>query len=627
MSAIAGIYRFNRAPVLIEELYAMGCKLSNYEDSHKIFYCNESVGLIQCLYTSSNSSKLFKNIKNGNHLIVFHGRIDNRIELHDLVNCTKKMSEVSDGELVLDAYRKWRDSCVNNLLGDFSFVIIDQVLKIIFCARDHMGVCPLYYYHCDRFIAFSTEVLPLLEINETKRDLDEERIADFLCHTVTEKRTTFFKYIKRLPPAHILRISLSSGRMSEDLYYMFGSSRKKRYYRGDNEHTFLNIFEEAIRCRIKTDDYVGAYLSGGIDSSAITCITAELLKQEGKNEFMTFSGVFPKIKCCDERKYFESTLEKHKLANIQVDADSLHPGYIYDSFMEKSGEPSFSPHFFMKWALTQKARCLGVQLMLDGHDGDSAVSYGLGLLAELAKQLRIIRLVKICREYKSYSAIAMTKIIFHIYSLMLTESIAKPFFKLSEKRRINTKNRLLNKSFAKRSSVYERTEQIISATYHKGMVEAKIHSLKINHALQPYALEFLHTLGLCHGIKIAFPFFDKRLIEFCLEVPSDEKYRDGLNRSIVRRALAKSLPEIVRCRKDKTDFSDNLLNVFDVQGKRWFNDSLENLSDQIIGYLDTQEFERCKAGFFSSNINVRKTSLYKLIRIVNLDRWIKIHNL
>jgi asparagine synthase (glutamine-hydrolysing) len=114
---------------------------------------------------------------------------------------------VGDSELILAAYRKWGAECARHLLGDFAFAVWDGKKQELFCARDHVGVKPLYFFRSDEMFAFATEMKALLELPGVPREVNEERIAKYLMVAYDSHADTMFAHIERLPPAHTLRTS------------------------------------------------------------------------------------------------------------------------------------------------------------------------------------------------------------------------------------------------------------------------------------------------------------------------------------------------------------------------------------------------------------------------------------
>ena len=134
-------------------------------------------------------------------IITADARIDNRKELSEKLDIEDKES-VSDSYFILKAYRKWGEKCPEKLLGDFAFAIWDKNNEKLFCARDHMGIKPFYYYMSNNAFFFATEMKALLTIPEIPYKLNELKLAFYLTKSNSDKNLTFYKNILFLNPAH-----------------------------------------------------------------------------------------------------------------------------------------------------------------------------------------------------------------------------------------------------------------------------------------------------------------------------------------------------------------------------------------------------------------------------------------
>lgn len=625
MSGIAGIFYRNNKPVYMEQLQAMGAALAHRGPDGINYYCKDSVGLVHCMLYDTPES-LFETLPNradnDTFVLTFHGRIDNRQELYDKIGLTKPLSAITDSDLILAAYRKWKKECVNHFLGDFAFTVWDQIERKMFCARDHMGVAPLYYHLTEKLFAFSSEVNGLLTLKEIPRCLNEERIADFLTNVVTEKESTFYSKIFHLPPAHYLEIN--SERSTLNRYHDFVPQKPLCKNRSEFEEQFREIFMNAVQCRLRSAFPLGSYLSGGLDSSSIVCTVAGAMQSELSGGIETFSGIFETVKKCDERHFFESVLERYGLRHHFVYADLLHPGAAFDELISVADEPPFSPHFFMKWNLTCLARKAGMRIMLDGHDGDSAISYGIGLFRELALQGNVRGLIDEYRAFDSSSSIlVLMKKILRAYYNLGREKIPIISFYNEEKKRLMKSLSILDQNFVSKINIVERLSFLLQQQPIQGLSEQEHHRRNISHPLQPYMLGFLERLGSHFSTILRFPYFDKRIIDFCVGLPSNEKFCQGYNRSIVRRSLAEYLPKVISERKTKTDFSSNLINAFSVTDREWISNSLDTLSSSTYSYINIKFLEDCISNFFNINSKLRQVDLYPVIRVISLNKWLE----
>src|SRR5215207_3177045 len=261
----------------------------------------------------------------GDFVLIADARIDNRDELLAAVGLDRLSGRsVGDGELILAAYKMWGERCPERLLGDFAFAIFDKRKQTLFCARDHMGLKPFYYYLSGRVFVFASEIKALLCVPEVPRRLNEVMVADYLVLGFEDKSITFYREIFRLPPAH--RIVVGREVTTVRPYWTLDPTREVRFS-SDEEYTeaFRELFTEAVRCRLRGAFPVGAELSGGLDSSAIVGVARKLLGNYANPQLQTFSAVFEGIPECDESQFIDAVLAEGGVEAHKVRGDQLSP--------------------------------------------------------------------------------------------------------------------------------------------------------------------------------------------------------------------------------------------------------------------------------------------------------------
>jgi asparagine synthase (glutamine-hydrolysing) len=230
VSAIAGIFFLDGRPVDRPVLERMVGSIAHRGPDGEGTWSEGPVGLgHRMLWTTPESlhEELPLVRKSGDLVLTADVRLDNRDELISALGiASRPRQEIGDGELILGAYKKWGERCPEELLGDFAFAIWDQQRQKLFCARDHMGVKPFYYFRSGRIFVFASEIKALLCVAEVPRRLNEVRVADYLVGSFEDKTITFYQEILRLPPAHSM--SVSREKASERPYWALDPSREVR---------------------------------------------------------------------------------------------------------------------------------------------------------------------------------------------------------------------------------------------------------------------------------------------------------------------------------------------------------------------------------------------------------------
>src|SRR5881296_79829 len=212
MSAIVGIYFLDGRVVDGAALQSMVEQLAHRGPDGSGVWSEKEVGLGHRMLWTTPESLLEKfPLVNaaGDLVLTADARIDNRDELLAALGLeSPPIQGISDGQLILRAYERWGERCPDRLLGDFAFAVWDRREQVLFCARDHFGVKPFYYYRADRLFAFASEIKALLCLPEAPRRLNEVRVADYLDGGLLlgDKAGTFYQDILRLPPGHSLTI-------------------------------------------------------------------------------------------------------------------------------------------------------------------------------------------------------------------------------------------------------------------------------------------------------------------------------------------------------------------------------------------------------------------------------------
>jgi len=603
VSGIAGFFNLDDRQANRSQLENM-IKAMPHRFNHKVgTYIDQSIGL------ASETGPLEI------HSCVIAGqlRIDNREELCNQLRI-KNLIGLSDEEIVLRAYLQWNKRCVEKLLGAFVFAIWDKSNKTLFAARDHFGIKPFIYYLSDRLFAFASEAKSILSLSAVPKEINEEAICVHFHPELLfqNKSITFYKDIYRLPPAHTLTVTPEKSAKKE--YWSIDPYRETVY---TNEEDYYNKFQElffqAVDSRLRTDEKLATTLSGGLDSSSVACATQQLLNKSKHPNINTYSAIFDQVKSADEREWINSVLNMGGFNPSYVHPDEISPLTDIDTLLWLNDGPFYGTNYFIMWSIYKQAAEDGVKVLLDGEDGDTTVShgidqlmqlvqsedwgsffnecdaivkgfdnektyaskkgmvkgYGLPYLTYLARSGRWKSLYKGIKAIHSYADIPLRSLI--------KQNVIKPILKVDNKSYNLKLNSVLSEKLIEQYNVAEQLKSVqeiyLSEKYPAH--PRKNHLTFINSGARAYALEFFEKMGTYWGIDVRHPFFDKRLVEFCLSVPPSLKLKNGLSRYILRQSMEEVLPESVKNRTGKGDLSQ-----VSVRGLRKFD------RDSILSILN-----------------------------------------
>jgi asparagine synthase (glutamine-hydrolysing) len=483
--------------------------------------------------------------------IVADVRLDNRTELLSLLDI--RGESIGDSALILAAHRRWGRSCLARLEGDFAFAIWNRRERSLFCARDPFGVKQLVYARlAGRFFAFATEVRALLSLDEIPSALDEKRIADFLAVYFDDPERTFHRAIRRLPGGCWL--TLRDDDVTVERYWspervrplrFRGADRDARYADGFREH-----FTHAVRARMRAphSSEVGAMLSGGLDSTAIACVARDELRSSRDAPLPVFSWIFSDSMEADEREYQEAVIAAGGLRPITLDSAKLgvSPWTDLDALLPDG--PVYAPNHYLNNVAAREARATGVRILLDGTGGDSTISRGRGRYHELFFRGRVITL---SRELRALARLRGTN---ESMPRLFFGNVAAPLLPPALLAAALSLRGRAPSDFAPLKILTPRMREMSGAStagstwYFSARRE---HLAQLTSPMLADGLELLDRSMAMHRVEGRYPFFDRRLAEYCLSLPADQKLAAGYSRIVARRALGDVLPDKVLWRAGK----------------------------------------------------------------------------
>jgi asparagine synthase (glutamine-hydrolysing) len=639
MSAIFGTHSFSDRHAPPAALARMTEVLAHRGPDGFGAWCSGPVGLGHGMLRTTHESlheRLPKDYDNGKLIITADARLDNRKELIAELS-TSLSQKSSDSEVILAAYRRWGERCPEKLLGDFVFVIWDSQRQALFCARDHFGVRPFYYYYSpDHAFVFASEIKALLALPDVPCELNEVRIGDHLADVFADRESTFYAHILRLPPAHTLSVGRDGLHLNG--YWSLDPSRELRLNSNeDYAEGFREIFTEAVRSRLNSISPVGSMLSGGLDSSSISCVARRLLIDEGKR-LRTFSTVFDKVAKCDERVYIDAVLKLDSIDSHFIPGDQNGPFREIERIHWHEDQAFYAPNFAMVWSIYRSVGEHGVRVLLDGHDGDSVVSHGYKYLDELAIEGRWLTLTREVRGLAKHYGDSPAKIL----SVYGSHYGLKPLFARHRSLRLARRvwqrlagnnsganaiskgdwQEVLNPDFASRTNMAERHKAWRRTLSNSARSERDAHFRTLTQPMQAFALEVHDSAAAAFSIEKRYPFWDRRVVEYCLSLPPEQKLYQGWTRMVMRRAMENILPAKVQWRGGKMDFSPSLS-----YGLRSFE---RETLDQIIlkdpgvieRYVDIKSLRQAYERFLSGSGD-DVNDLYNIWKCASLALWLK----
>ena len=598
MSTIAGVYALDGRHVEPTEISRMLAAQSHRGPDESRKWVSGSIALGNNILRSTQESlneKLPLVDYEREIVLTADARIDNRDELIRALRLENHQKEnIPDSEIILRAYLYWGEQCPDMLLGDFSFAIWDQNEQKLFCARDHFGIKPFYYYRSATIFAFASEIKALLELSYVPGKINDIYIAEYLTQIYTDNSSTSFQDIFRLPPAH--NLTIKQGEIRTQKYWQLNPALEI-IHKTEDEYAseFYQIFQEAVSCRLRSVNTLGFSLSGGLDSSSIVCMADKQTTVERNNKYQTFSAIFPYLpqdrqSRVDERVYIDTVLAQCSVESHFIRADNLNPFIDDELITQCTDEPYFAPNLFMYWELYRASREQGVRVFVDGIDGDVTVSHGLEYFPDLVRTYRWGTLYHEANEFTKRNGGINPRNLIWKYGLRPLIPISLLDLIQASSGKGTLSRSIINPDLAKRTDISERLHKV-NGKINFHLTARERHQQELESPQLTIDLELLDKVSAAFSIETRHPFFDKRLVEYCLALPPEQKLSQGWTRYIFRRSMASVLPEDVCWRTSKADFSVNFLQAIKNYDKALLNRMLFSDTQIIEPYLDIPKLE------------------------------------
>ena len=572
MCGICGIINFDQSPVSAESIQTMMAiqKHRGPDDDGVFVENNIGLGFVRLSIldlSSAGHQPMFS--ADDRYVAVYNGEIFNYIELREELKALgHPFKSDTDTEVLLCAYQQWGEACLHRFNGMWAFVIYDRQEKTIFAARDRYGIKPFYYYLTDSFLAFASEIPPLLRLLPGKPEPDQQSIFDYLVFNRTDQtERTFFSDIKKLQHGHCFSLNPADSLSALPIRKWYDLRNRVTNAEGfETPNAFYDMFSSAVGLRLRSDVPVGVCLSGGLDSSSIVSV---LLKEYQQKDLNTFSAVYPPGWYGDESEFIN--LYRPELKHMfftTPDAMTLQADLA--TFVRAHAEPipSTSPYAQFKVMALAKDH---VVVTLDGQGADEELAgyhyfYGF-YYKDLLRQGRVGKLAKEIRRY--------VNIHHSLYGIKTFLYFLLPQ-KLRTLARINEKG-YLNHEFA---HAYQSRNTISGSLYSADSLKDALldhFEYKLEHLLK-----WEDRNSMWFSLEARVPFLDHRLVEKILAAESDMIIRNGETKYILRQAMKGVLPEAIRTRQDKMGF--------ETPQDQWFR--TKTWQKVIFGVLQSQTFRQ-----------------------------------
>jgi asparagine synthase (glutamine-hydrolysing) len=487
--------------------------------------------------------------------IVFNGEIYNYKELRKhLLEYTFKTE--SDTEILLQLYRKYGHQALQYLNGMFAFAFFDQTKKELLLARDRAGKKPLYYTTKNGIFAFSSEIKALLALPWVDAKPDEVALYNFLTFNHLDAPQTMFDGIYKLGAGELMTVN-KSGIIEHRSYYDINYKDLKDQTEKELEELVFKSLDKSVEYRMVADVPVGAFLSGGVDSSAVVA----LMRKYSSNTIKTFSVGFEGQPDYDERIYAQQiskmfNTEHYEKVVTKNDIEEFLPA-IVDIFDEPMADATCIPIYFIS-QLAKKHQTIVVQT------GDGADE----LFAGYKGWMKYQNLYPWYHRYENFPLI-LREGVSKIMSYSENESPANEIIHRAAKNqelfwggakafKESTKRNFLSNQYKSKIGSIDSYSVIKNRRDEFNLLQKKYPWLNdtdwmcylgYKYLIPAKYLYRMDRLGMANSIEIRNPFLDFNLVDLALSIPSSYKVKNGIPKYILKKSLERILPNEILYRK------------------------------------------------------------------------------
>jgi asparagine synthase (glutamine-hydrolysing) len=557
MSGIAGLLCFDRQPVSRPELERVANALRAHGPDRSHVVVNGNVGFVHVLMRMTPEDQFEHQPYRGpsGSMITADLRLDNRADMLARIGMTAPEAMTwPDSKVLLSAWEKLGDAVWPMLRGPFAAAIWDPRQRVLTLARDHIGLNVVMWHRSERFFAFSTMPNGLFALGAVRRELSEEKFADFLVLNHADHATTIYKDVFRVAPAHFMRVD-AGGAITQHCYWSPDDIKAVRF-RSDQDYAdgLRECLDVAVRRQMRSAEPIGCLLSGGLDSSSVAVFAARALAE--KNRRLTaFTGV--------PRRGFDGPVPAGQYADETpyVDAIAKAAGNIDVTYVAEEGGDGLSEleRFFIAlegpvrnptnlgWVLTilRLARRQGRRVLLGGLHGNYTISWNGW--SQTVGHLLHGRWLTAWRQSQLYYRRTPHSRWTAMRNLLVEPVLPAWLGDWAERRRHPDRiaawqeHSPIRPEFAAATGVDARAKKNRHDFLYRARRDERIRGLlQADYVGDWHAAEKALT-----GVEVRDPTADLDVISYCFGVPPEQYLAEGTDRSLIRRAMWGLLPEIV----------------------------------------------------------------------------------
>jgi asparagine synthase (glutamine-hydrolysing) len=487
--------------------------------------------------------------------VVFNGEIYNFEDIRRrLLERGHRFRTRSDTETIVHAYEEWGPSCVERFRGMFAFAIRDERRDTLFLARDRFGKKPLFYATYDGMFVFASEMKAILADPRFTREIDEEALAAYFTLSYIPAPRTIFKGICKLLPGHT--ITIRRGQIQQQRYWSLAFNPNRRRREADVVDELTDRIDEAVRIRLMSEVPLGAFLSGGIDSSAVVAFMAMSSPNPVNTFTIGFSGNTGSFD--DERQYARMTSDRYRTQHYEYEVRPDLSGII-ESIVRSFDEPFADDGAIPSYYVCKTAR-EHVTVALSGLGGDEAfLGYERYLGFRLGQWFNRVPapvrsgVIRPLVGWLPEPRLGGNRIN-HLKRFVraAVDDEARRYFGFVTKIAPEYRHRLFGPNGGRTSDAAESVQESFMSHYREAPADDPLDRLlycDTQTYLPDDILALTDRLSMCHSLEVRVPFLDHELFEFAATIPADLKIKWLQKKRLLKKSVAPLLPRPVLSHK------------------------------------------------------------------------------
>jgi len=599
MCGICGIYHFDEARTADENALRRMAKSIQHrgpDDEGYLFDRNLGLGHLRLsIIDLSDAAHQPMFDESGRYSIIFNGEIYNYLELREqLARKGCKFFSNSDTEVILRLYMNDGPDAVKKLNGMFAFVIWDKVERTLFAARDRLGIKPFYYYQDAGSFAYASEIKALFQSGVVSPKLNPDGLAEYLTFQFCLQEKTLFRDIRKLEPGCWMTVG-RGGKIHVQKYWDLDFSVDTNHTTDYFETKLKQLLEDAVRIQLRADVPVGAHLSGGLDSSTVTCIAASLLDAP----IHTFSGGFKDGEKYDETRY--ALMAAKQAGSIHHEVYPNERQFVDEmrGLMFSMDEPAAGPGIFPQLMVSRLAK-QNVKVVLGGQGADEVFGgYTRYLVAYLEECIR--GGIQGTQEDEKY-VVRFDTILPNLTQLKGYEPMLRDFWKNGLFGDQDSRYfRLIDRGAELRGLLHADTAGVIrdynpfgafTEVFNSGGQRSYINKMTRFDMLTllPALLQVEDRTSMAVSLESRVPLLDHRIVELAASMPPKVKFEGGRSKHIFRKVVSPLLPKGIVERQDKMGFPVPLSEWYQREPVRGFvRDTLMSQAARQRGWFDAEK--------------------------------------